>query len=524
MPLQTLEMLRPRICRRRLYIARVALAGLVAGVIALPGCAHGPGPSPGPNPEFTVIDIHTHLFNAHDLPLKGIFIARGVPKTVAGALAKALNAWTPDDDLEGQLRSGFTMSAPDGAASLQAKASSNSLDEILTPEEREELARYAGLPPPQDVGAPSDETDLDIKMVARAAMKADFPPAESPSDVESVGIGSANIGGYLDFVDIMTTRSRRIPQRLLTEEYQHVDLFVHHMMDLQRTYSDKPRLSFEEQIPRMGKLDGGFEGKLLHFVAYDPLRGESSLSSVQRGIDAGAVGVKFYPPSGYRALGNDDPEIDRLNRRLFAFCVARDIPIFTHCTPGGFEAVQGYGEKMADPKYWERALALDEFPTLRLCFGHSGGQVFWFGGGGSAVETRFSEKVVELCRTRPNVYCEVGYMQKILVGAGPADFGGRLNKEIALQSGHKYALGDKIMYGTDWHMLHKEQDHRAYLQQFIRAFESPALQPWKRKFFAENAMRYLRLSDLANDTRFTAKQRQYWHSLVAKSAVTPTGQ
>jgi len=486
------------------------------------GCAGGPRPSPGPKPDFIVIDIHTHLFNAHDLPLQGIFIARGVPRTVAIALAKALNAWTPPDDFEGQMRSSFAMSSPaDASASLQTKAAgSNSLDAVLTPKEKSELARYSGVIPPRDMGALSDqaETNLDTEMVARALMKADFPPSESPSEHEMMSFAPSDIGGFLDFLDIMTTRSRRIPQRLLTEEYQHVDLFVHHMMDLQRTYSDKPLVRFEDQMQRMSKLDRGFDGKLLHFVAYDPLRGESSLSSVQRGIDAGAVGVKFYPPSGYRALGNEDSGIDRLNRKLFAFCVERDVPIFSHCTPGGFEAVKGYGEKMADPQYWERALK--EFPKLRLCFGHSGGQVFWFGGGGSAAEARFSEKVVELCRTRPNVYCEVGYMQKILLGAGPADFATRLNREIGLRAGDKFALGDKIMYGTDWHMLHKERDHRAYLQQFIKAFELHALPPWRRKFFAENAMRYLKLPDLANDSRFTARQRQYWSSLVAKLALT----
>lgn len=420
MPRRTLEMLRPRISRSRLDVARAApTAAVLAGIILLLGCARGPRPAPGPKPDFTVIDIHTHLFNAHDLPLQGILIARGVPRTVAIALAKALNAWTPPDDFEGQMRSSFAMSSPpDASESLQIKAAgSNSLDAILTPEEKAELARYAGVSPPQDMEALSDqaETNLDTEMVARALMKADFPPSESPAEHEMMSLASANIGGYLDFIDIMTTRSRRIPQRLLTEEYQHVDLFVHHMMDLQRTYSDKPRISFEDQMQRMGKLDGGFDGKLLHFVAYDPLRGGSSLASVQRGIEAGAVGVKFYPPSGYRALGNENPEIDRLNRRLFAFCVQRDIPIFSHCTPGGFEAVKGYGEKMADPVYWERAL--EEFPKLRLCFGHSGGQVFWFGGGGSAVEARFSEKVVELCRKRANVYCEAGYMQQILLGS-----------------------------------------------------------------------------------------------------------
>src|SRR5947208_2762534 len=55
------------------------------------GCGHS---SPINVP---VIDIHTHAFNARDLPLKGIFCAKGVPDDVAGSLAKVINFWTPED-------------------------------------------------------------------------------------------------------------------------------------------------------------------------------------------------------------------------------------------------------------------------------------------------------------------------------------------------------------------------------------------------------------------------------------------
>src|SRR5256885_15499369 len=55
-----------------------------------------------------VIDVHTHVFNARDLPLRGLFSALGAPTLVAKALAKVLNAWTPDDDLDQTLApSGF---------------------------------------------------------------------------------------------------------------------------------------------------------------------------------------------------------------------------------------------------------------------------------------------------------------------------------------------------------------------------------------------------------------------------------
>ena len=46
----------------------------------------------------TVIDMHSHMFNARDLPLAGILNERGAPDGVAKALATLINWWTPEED------------------------------------------------------------------------------------------------------------------------------------------------------------------------------------------------------------------------------------------------------------------------------------------------------------------------------------------------------------------------------------------------------------------------------------------
>ena len=40
----------------------------------------------------------------------------------------------------------------------------------------------------------------------------------------------------------------------------------------------------------------------------------------------------------------------------YNYCVQNDIPIMTHCTPVGFEAKAGWGEKYSHPDYWENVL------------------------------------------------------------------------------------------------------------------------------------------------------------------------
>ncbi len=322
----------------------------------------------------------------------------------------------------------------------------------------------------------------------------------------------------------------------MLEMYPQVSLFVHHMMDLEMAYSDKPAILFEDQYQSIPKLDAAFNGKFVHFVAFDPFRRKRALDYVKQGLAAGAIGVKFYPPSGYCAACNPDPEpppsdarelqrwqsryggveplkgadLDRINDELFQWCQSNDIPIFTHCTPHGFDAVSGYGLK-SDPKYWE--CALKKYPKLRLCFGHSGGDDYWFST--MTENVGFGVDVVRLCLEYENVYCETGYLEQILNTQSQDALKNRLAQKINQQSPvGSWRFGDKIMYGTDWYMIAKETHPEKYLKDFSELFNDPRLSPWRRQFFGHNAIAFLKLNRYVADRRFTQVQRDCWEKLI----------
>jgi hypothetical protein len=74
------------------------------------------------------------------------------------------------------------------------------------------------------------------------------------------------------------------------------------------------------------------------------------------------------------------------------------------------------------------------------------------------------------------------------------------------------------MYGTDWYMISKEHHPETYLDDFWSAFSTDAtLRPWARAFFGRNALRFLRLAEVADraDMPFTPVQRKYWRQLIA---------
>jgi predicted TIM-barrel fold metal-dependent hydrolase len=190
------------------------------------------------------------------------------------------------------------------------------------------------------------------------------------------------------------------------------------------------------------------------------------------------------------------------------------VPVFTHCTPGGFEAAEGYG-KMADPNFWANALA--DHTGLRLCFGHAGGEDYWFSdmaddGKHNADAQKdpwqFGNKVVELCLKYENVYCDFGYLDGIRDPVKADRLFKRLENIIDKASDdRKWKFGDKMMYGTDWHMIYKETDYDKYLARWDEIIKKVKGGSWRQPFFAGNAKKFLRLDQLAIDPRFSQVQR-----------------
>lgn len=360
----------------------------------------------------------------------------------------------------------------------------------------------------------------------------------------------------------------RVPEAYLKGDVPQVDLIIQHMMAMNNALNQQPGpvltglqrpvlIDTTVQAERMSHIQTESEGKAAYFVAWDPfvskaeatanaekwkhgLNALERLPEALRRIDQalkreGAMGVKFYPPMGYRPTGNgcdfgdgdrgpfdskpswpwdrkakreawaaryagtpgwNADALDALNNLLFEYCVKNEIPVFTHCNNGEMAASGGYG-RFAHPRAWEAVL--NKHCKLRLCFGHAGGNDFWFETdekNGSNHE--WGNQVVRLCRTFPNAYCEIGIHSEIVDPGYAARFAVKLDDLLAKdgQSGG-WPISQKIMYGTDWPMpIHETA--KDYLRSYLEAWEvSPLLRQNRRAFFAENAARYLRLKDHA---------------------------
>jgi predicted TIM-barrel fold metal-dependent hydrolase len=500
---------------------------------------------PTGGPPIPVIDVHTHVFNARDVPIAGALQAQtGLPGDICDLIADIMKQNSEPDSHKGKV-SAMDIMTKDFDKGRSFKLSGDQRARLM-----EELNRGTN-------GAPMT-TAAGLSNVALFGQfmdkKAKWPPPcgsnlkTAPAVVPEFGTEALLRPHTWDWIKIMLSSHDVIISKLYSafpvSDGTGVDLFVHHMMDLDRTYNDHSINRFPEQVAYLSQetRDPSYNGKSLFFVAFDPFRRDLTLESVKDGIQKGAAGVKFYPPSGYRPAGNDPlppkpclfhwtargqwnsryhgmdgAKLDAYCDALFDFCEKNDIPIFTHCSPNGFQAVDGYG-LMGDPKYW--AIVLQKHPKLRLCFAHSGGDDYWFAsaapvaGSSEYVKWNFGAEVVQLCENYPNVYCEVGYLEEINENDTLAIFTDLLMRHYA-DTGVQYQFGSKLMYGTDWHLVAQENDTSAYLSTFEGIFRKNAsIQKWELSFFSGNAAQYLRLADLAHDGRYTEAQRSSWQSII----------
>ncbi len=411
----------------------------------------------------SIVDVHTHTFNARYLPLKNILLGK----------RDAAAPWT------------WLLS--DHCAELLAES-------LI---ERTALAPVAGQPGARRVEGLRFHPEADAicrvllglfnKAAAKGCWRSDMSMGYKLEELDEVAAAmnpqerfAVRLAGHMMGMDeaLETPDSKKDPLRflvrflwLLTQsdaemtKYFHyefrntpgrISLQVSHMMDLGPVYNQPAEgttlLDFDrKQVRRMEAFQARPGSGLVYFVAYNPYRdylpgGQpgDALRLVQTAVKKhGARGVKFYPPSGYRPAGNSifsppsgprsraaraqwdarylglgdaagrNQALDRNVEELLLWCIAEDVPVFVHSGTGEFEARKGYGLYHSNPKFWRQFLEAHPQRNrdgtispcrLRLCLGHAGGGDFWFG------ETKhpdWGEDVYDLCREFPNVYCEI---------------------------------------------------------------------------------------------------------------------
>lgn len=511
-----------------------------------------------------IIDVHTHMFNGHYVPLKDIFHYKfGLADRVSGALAGIVNSlvhtkpegeyWLNEDkgvceDMIGWNKFAGADHEEEGTQE-QVAAFADYLMDVLSKKIDEEISSYNASEvlsnalssnlldalitiieeDPENIGGQfsRDEfiRELSPYFLLKDRLSHDLNRLKNIGDIlRKFGLNAlmrllGSLSGHISFVGKMLLHEKELANHLTGSNYRDEDkpaLTIHLMMDMEPAFialggSTPPKLNFKlEQIP--DALDATIKagGKLLGFVAYDPRR-EGGLEIVKNALNSGYIGVKLYPPMGY--LPND---LDKFGS-LYDYCIENSVPIMTHCTPVGFDAKKDAGFGLnSDPGNWEKVLKQKRYNDLIICFGHAGGGNYeininrengklskkcfkgWFDLDNSewGSENSYPSKIIELCQTYQYAYTDMSYLHEMISNDEYQHaFVRRLKDAVGSKPGKDYDFGNKIMYGSDWHMSGIVNKTNAFLDLFQSIFnDNKGLAPYSDKFFYTNAIDYLRLA------------------------------
>ncbi len=444
-----------------------------------------------------VVDAHCHIFNSDDLAIEG-FVERVIlpeygklGKWVADALDWALQKSAPgfqkESDLLDRLLSG------DSFVEFEAlESEAELLDGYLNQRRESDPDLYEEMYEEVN-GTPRPEGFVD-------------PEAENAQFIDTV------VARALRWGRLITRYRVEIAQTLL-DTYPNVDLFTPALVDMDMWLDDRAKVRLSDQLRLQSKIARWSHGRIHPFMAYDPLREAMSeddpLSGSLRWVataveEYGAVGVKLYPPMGFRPADNSskaeagelEQAIDVALDAFYSWCVENDVPVQAHCNRSN-EASPG-AKDGANPKYWR--LVLERHPMLRLNLSHFGGTEAI----ARDVENSWAHEIASLMQDYDHVYADFGF-HDIALDADDDEIE-RFFEGLRWLHGQFSALGDRSIYGSDWQMIMIKKNHEDYLETYSKLMKDYLGSDVSRSFRGENAMRYLGLDgqDSGNRRRLAA--------------------
>ena len=275
------------------------------------------------------------------------------------------------------------------------------------------------------------------------------------------------------------------------------------IVDFSKWLEDEDQLSIQDQVDVMTRIACRRGGPRVHgFVGFDPLRQAlydhhrrspadmDPMAVVRRAIEVkqivvgdstrttgGLIGVKLYPPMGFRATDNrhlsdasfNEPaylrspdtglgsqiggKLDAALSKLYTWCNANNVPIMAH-TSHSFGPNSEY-EGRADPIFWADVIKQDAFAQLRINLAH-------FGHFNKAVQYPRPQNYVDECwewtvgkilTSSAEVYADISSLGEILKT-------GSSRKIVECMKAFKEHFpnsDERLLYGTDWSMIAQEE-------------------------------------------------------------------
>ena len=322
---------------------------------------------------------------------------------------------------------------------------------------------------------------------------------------------------YASFVSIGTLSSQESIFKKLSDNYPAGTCFVVLTLNMDYMGAGPTKLGYIGQLDQVLEVRKRFPNTCLPFLCVDPRMSVDYdlVKFLEYYLERGFVGIKLYPALGYYPF---DPRLFK----VYEFAQEHKLPIMTHCTRGGTYYCGSISLDMTNPSnfaqkpnpnnlkrrhlpYVTKKIknkvfcdnfldpdnyydVLDEFPDLKICFAHFGGEdemlleeshdkqkLTWF------------QTIANLVDRYENVYTDISYTLN-----DKKTFPHIKRKLITANSKSK----DKILFGTDFYMTERRKAERQLASEIAQYFIEENLKSgsnvdYFNKIAYENALKYL---------------------------------
>ena len=454
---------------------------------------------------FYKVDVHSHFFNASDVPVRGFLegpVAHGLPPTLQALvqllapIADELAAIAPTADREyGDLVEALQRAAPRGAAAVESE-----LEGMMVRAQREASRRFFEAVRRDTRGFEiafnalkreqrakgllfeGQSSDLFNESSVFEAMRLSSRPEAKASAMQHSAEAKATYGdGILAFVGFMLS-PRWVNLRVYSQAFTTgpeafgIDCTLGALVDFDRWLDCAPRSAQDDQVrlhQLLSVLSGGY---MLPLASYNPwtdiVEGGAATRRVVDAVrDRGFVGAKIYPPNGFRPYGNEaypprrmpgGPSARDLDVALKGFwdaCVAERIPVMAHT-----------GESMGWDEEFDQLGGPPSWNALVDAFAGSARRPLVNAGhfGGDDATNDWTGKLAELM-AKPGgegVFGDIGYWSKLRCVLDDDDCRSASKRFAAAVVG---PAAHRVMYGSDWLMLSREPNWPRYPHEIMKA-------------------------------------------------------
>lgn len=468
------------------------------------------------------IDAHAHFFNASDVNVGGyveecvahskpeplrtfIRVMGSVLDNMAGNAKTAAQEYNELLTMAGQLRA-FGVEDVGAQLDAQIEARRNDIATQLYDEMRRQRADVHYVRAKQgDIRARAlnEAVPQLTPQVIRDAMAPSQPL--TPFSVGALRSTGGDADGVLRFAGYMM-QDRWMNVRTYSQAYSTapdafgIDAAFGALVDFDywlKCPAHSPREDQMKVHALIAYLSGGY---VLPLIGYNPWtdikRNGASLDLVKKAIqNYGYIGVKIYPPVGYRAYGNAEPsvpaatlprpdpkEVDTKLEALFDLCAAEGVPVMGHSNSsmGREDAADAFGGPVGwralEAHYRTRGKAL---PAINLAH---------FGGDTKQVGDQWPTAFARIMADYPQsaIYGDLAYWSDVRACGLVDDQVCTDLRQRLDDARHAYPdLEKRLMYGSDWLMLSQEPDWTRFPFQMAAATKG-LLDP--DRFYATNAL------------------------------------